>query len=126
MSANPYQEYKKQAVMTMTPGEMIIKLYDECLKMLNAGIIYIQEKNIEACNNSLKKAHQILNYMRSILNRDYELSNELAALYDYYVRRIITANIKKDIEPLEEIIPMIIDLRNSFYEADKQLRAAKK
>lgn len=122
MPVNPYQEYKKQAVLTMTQGEMVVKLYDECLKMLNAGILYIQEKNIEMCNNSLKKAHEILNYMSSILNRDYELSNELSALYDYYVRRIIAANTKKDIEPLEEIIPMITDLRNSFYEADKQLR----
>lgn len=122
MLANPYQEYKKQAVLTMTQGEMVVKLYDECLKMLNAGIVYIQDKNIEMCNKSLKKAHEILNYMSSILNRDYEISNELSALYEYYVRRIITANTKKDIEPLEEIIPMITDLRNSFYEADKQLR----
>jgi len=122
MLANPYQEYKKQAVLTMTQGEMVVKLYDECLKMLNAGIVYIQDKNIEMCNKSLKKAHEILNYMSSILNRDYEISNELSALYEYYVRQIITANTKKDIEPLEEIIPMITDLRNSFYEADKQLR----
>ncbi len=122
MLANPYQEYKKQAVLTMTQGEMVVKLYDECLKMLNAGIVYIQDNNIELCNKSLKKAHEILNYMSSILNRDYELSNELSALYEYYVRRIITANTKKDIEPLEEIIPMITDLRNSFHEADKQLR----
>ncbi|HHX56970.1 MAG TPA: flagellar export chaperone FliS [Clostridiales bacterium] len=122
MLANPYQEYKKQAVLTMTQGEMVVKLYDECLKMLNAGIVYIQDKNIEMCNKSLKKAHEILNYMSSILNRDYEISNELSALYEYYVRQIITANTKKDIEPLEEIIPMITDLRNSFHEADKQLR----
>ena len=122
MLANPYQEYKKQAVLTMTQGEMVVKLYDECLKMLNAGIVYIQDKNIEMCNKSLKKAHEILNYMSSILNRDYEISNELSALYEYYVRQIITANTKKDIEPLKEIIPMITDLRNSFHEADKQLR----
>ena len=65
MLANPYQEYKKQAVLTMTQGEMVVKLYDECLKMLNAGIVYIQDKNIEMCNKSLKKAHEILNYMSS-------------------------------------------------------------
>lgn len=122
MSPNAYQEYKKQSVLTMTQGEAIVKLYDECIRMLNAGVMYINEKKIEETNKSLKKAHQILNYMRSILNSEYEISANLDALYDYYVRRIITANIKKDTAPLEEIIPMITDLRESFHEADKSLR----
>lgn len=122
MSPNAYQEYKKQSVLTMTQGEAIVKLYDECIRMLNAGVMYINEKNIEGTNKVLKKAHQILNYMRSILNWDYEITANLDALYDYYVRRIITANIKKDTAPLEEIIPMITDLRESFHEADKSLR----
>lgn len=122
MSVNPYEEYKKQSVLTMTQGEIVVKLFDECIKMLNEGIMFINESNIEMTNNSLKKAHKILNYMRSVLNSDYELSSDLAALYDYYVRRIITANIRKDIEPLNEIIPMITDLRNSFSQAEKNLR----
>lgn len=119
---NPYQEYKKQAVMTMTEGEAVVKLFDECIRMIHIGIQYINEKNIEKTNQTLKKAHAILNYLRSILNMDYEISHNLSLLYDFYVRKIINANIKKDAKELEEILPMIMDLRNSFFEAEKLVK----
>jgi flagellar protein FliS len=122
MSGNPYEQYQKQAVMTMTQGEVVVKLFDECLKQLNAGKHYIQEKNIEMANNCLKKAHQILSCLRLNLNMKYEISENLSSLYDYYIQRIITANIKKDVAPIDEVFPMITDLRNSFFEAEKLVR----
>ena len=36
MGQNPYQKYQQQSIMTMTQGEMLIKLYDEVNKQLNA------------------------------------------------------------------------------------------
>ena len=41
MPVNPYQKYQQQSVMTMTPGEMLLKLYDEVITQLNAVWIRI-------------------------------------------------------------------------------------
>jgi len=37
MVQNPYQKYQQQSVMTMTPGEMLLKLYDGTITQLNAA-----------------------------------------------------------------------------------------
>lgn len=120
---NPYQEYKKQSVMTMTPGDMIVKLYDECIADLRLALIYMEENKIEERFSSLKKAREIISYLREILNMDIELSNNLFALYDYFIAQILDANVHSKKEPVQEVIGMLADLRNGFYEAEKSLRA---
>jgi len=117
-----YQEYKKQSVMTMTPADMLIKLYDECLAMLQLGVMYMDENNIEQRFESLKKAREILCYLREILNMDYEISQNLFALYEYYITQIVDANTHVKKEPILEVIEMLTELRDSFVEADKMTR----
>ncbi|MBQ8569289.1 MAG: flagellar protein FliS, partial [Oscillospiraceae bacterium] len=46
----------------------------------------------------------------------------LAALYQYFRERLVQANVKKDPEILKEILPMITDLRDAFFEANKLVK----
>lgn len=119
MPVNQYEKYKKQSVMTMTPGEMLVRLYEEVVKQLSAAEMYLNEKNYEKSNQALQKAQKILNHLRTTLNFKYEISNNLSALYDFFLQRVIKANIKKDPEPLKDIIPMISELRETFMEAER-------
>lgn len=120
MQRNPYQAYQQQSVMTMTQGEMLLKLYDETIKQLSAAEIYMGEGSIEKTNLALQKAQKILNHLRATLDFQYDISNQLAALYDYFVRQIVSANIKKDVKLIQEILPMVSDLRDTFAQAAKQ------
>lgn len=117
--ANPYQKYQEQAVMTMTQGELLVKLFETCSKRLNAGVYYIEQKDFEQANINLQKAQKILNHLSATLNFDYEISGNLYSLYDYFVRQIVKGNIRKDVEPIKEVIPMIDTLGATFKEADK-------
>lgn len=119
---NPYERYKQQSVMTMTQGEMLTKLYDEIVKQLTGGSICIENKDIVGTNQALQKAQKILNHLKFTLNYDYPISGNLCALYDYFIERIVAANIHKDTAPLEEVIPMVEELRDTFVQADKQAR----
>ena len=60
MPVNPYQRYQQQSVMTMTPGEMLLKLYDEVITQLTAVRQFNEEKDYEKSNASLKKAQRII------------------------------------------------------------------
>ncbi len=42
---NPYSEYKKQSVTTMTPVEVVIKLYSEIERQLAIGMDFVEKKN---------------------------------------------------------------------------------
>jgi flagellar biosynthetic protein FliS len=84
---NPYSTYKKQSVTTMTPIEMVIKLYGECERQLNRAILFIKEKNYAQAHNSLDASAEIVNALRSVLNMEAgEISNNLDSLYEFFLR----------------------------------------
>ena len=120
MPVNPYQRYQQQSVMTMTPGEMLLKLYDEVITQLTAVRQFNEEKDYEKSNASLKKAQRIIRYLDQTLDPQYEISGSLSALYDYFIRRLVDANLHKDNAPIDEVLPMISDLRDTFAQAAKQ------
>lgn len=118
-AVNPYEEYKKQAIMTATPGELVVKLFRGCSKRLNLAVMYMEENNTEMAEESLYKAQRIVNYLNASLDRKIPISNELHALYDYFIRMIVKAKIKMSPDVVKEIIPMIDGLGDSFQEAER-------
>lgn len=124
MPVNPYQRYQQQSVMTMTPGEMLLKLYDEVITQLTAVRQFNEEKDYEKSNASLKKAQRIIRYLDQTLDPQYEISGSLSALYDYFIRRLVEANLHKDNGPIDEVLPMVAELRDTFAQADKASRTA--
>ena len=123
MPVNPYQQYQRQSVMTMTQGEMLTKLYEEVIKQMSGAKICLTEKDLSGVNNALQKAQRILFYLKSTLDFKYEISGNLDALYDFFIERTVQANLKKDAAMLDEIIPMIEDLRDTFVQADRNARS---
>ncbi len=122
MNTSAYAQYKQQSIVTLTPGEMIVKLYDEAIKRCNFSVKYIEDNDFEAANLSLKKAQDIIFYLKSALNTGYEVSQNLSQLYDYAKAQLVEANIKKDAAPIHNVIPMLKELREAFEEAEKATR----
>ena len=121
---NPYQAYQQQAVMTMTPGDMLTALYDGLLKQLNLAQAGFASRDYAAVNRSLQKAQLILPHLQGSLNFQYEISNSLNALYEYFDHVTVQANVKKEPGGLDEVIQMIGDLRETYIQAAKQTRTA--
>ncbi len=122
MMTNPYQAYKQQSVMTMTPGQMLVLVFDELIKQLSFSRLAFEKNDIQEINRSLQKSQHILNELKASLNFEYDISNNLNDIYNYFIRVIMNANIKKDSADLEDILQMVTELRDSFSEADKLAR----
>ncbi|WP_312643762.1 flagellar export chaperone FliS [Hydrogenoanaerobacterium sp.] len=119
---NPYEKYKEQSIMTMTQGEMVVRLYEEVINQLSRAIICIGEKDIEGSNISLQKSQRIINYLKSTLNYNYEVSGNLSNLYDFFNEQIIKSNIKKDVQPIDQILPLISELKDTFAQGERLSR----
>lgn len=119
---NPYQDYQKQAIETMTGGEMIVALYDGAIKNLNLALVHIDQRDINHSHQSLVKAQDIIRYLDCTLNDDMEMSANLHQLYDFFINELVQANMKKDKQRIEPLIPMIKELRDAFHQADKLTR----
>ena len=121
---NAYSAYKKQSLTTLTPMEIVVKLYDEAERQMNRAIFYIGEKNYESSNNCLKKTQDIVNALRSVLDMDIPISKNLDSLYEFFNRQLIEANVKKDDEIIKELLPMFADLKDAFSQIANAPKAA--
>ncbi len=113
-SAYKRSAYKKQSITTMTPMEIVVKLYIEIERQLNRAVHFIDTHDYYAANQALNKSEQIINSLRSVLDMKIDISHNLDSLYQYFVRQITTANLKKDKAIIQEILPMIGELRDAF------------
>lgn len=111
---NPYSAYKKQAVTTMTPMEIVLKLYSETERELNRAVMFIDQKDFEKANKSLTKSGDLINALRSVLDMKLPIGQNLDSLYSFFERQIVAANMKKDKEIIESILPMIGELKDAF------------
>ena len=109
--SNPYSAYKKQSVSTMTPVEVVIKLYSETERQLAIGVSAIESKDIKKAHEALMKAQELIGALRGSLDKDVPISKNLDQLYDFFQRSAANANLNKE---LKKIIPMIADLRDAF------------
>lgn len=112
---NPYSAYKKSSVSTMTPVEVVIKLYAEIERQLAIAISCIEEKKDNGkANEAFLKAQECITALREALDMSIPISNNLEQLYVFFYKEMIKANIHKDCTEIKKIIPMIADLRDAF------------
>ncbi|MBE5985809.1 MAG: flagellar export chaperone FliS [Paenibacillaceae bacterium] len=119
MAANGYQHYKEQTVNTMTPGEMLNLLYDELLKRLTRSELALENKDYELFEQSIQRSMDIVTYLKDTLNFQYEISNELKRLYDFFIYELVRIKAGRNSAIIAEIRPLIMDLRDSFREAQR-------
>lgn len=119
MAVNGYQHYKEQTVNTMTPGEMLNLLYDELLKRLTRSELALENKDYELFEQSIQRSVDIVTYLKDTLNFQYEISNELKRLYDFFLYELVRIKAGRNTAVIGEIRPLIMDLRDSFREAQR-------
>lgn len=104
-------------IMLSSPEKLLLMLVDGLSRFVKTAKIAIKEKDTVKVNENLIKAQDIVVELASSLNMDYEISENLSRLYDFVYQRLIDANIKKDIKIIEEIEPIIEELKNTWHEA---------
>jgi flagellar protein FliS len=115
--------YQTQSVLTASPGQLILMLYDGALRFLGHARDALQSpedtpRRIEIVNTHLLKAQNIIAELQACLNHDAggDYSANLDRLYDYYLRRLLEANLKKKVEPVIEVESLVRQLRDGWAE----------
>ncbi|MFZ5591474.1 MAG: flagellar export chaperone FliS [Bacillota bacterium] len=114
---NPYQQYRQNAVNSAAPGELTLMLYNGAIKFLHQAREAIAAKDVPGAHEALVRAQEIIQYLFDTLDMQYEIAGNLAALYDFILRQLRQANIKKDVGPVEEVLPLLEDLRDTWGKA---------
>ncbi len=115
MSANAYQVYRKTQVSTASQGELLIMLFDGAIKFAGQAKELIEQRNYEAANEKLIRTQDIVHELISSLNLDTgEIAQSLYQLYRYMYDRLVEANLQKKTDPLQEVLHMLAELRDTW------------
>ena len=124
VNTQAYLQYQKTSIETMSPGKLLLMLFDGAIKDLNRAKEAIDNKDINKAHNELVKVQDIITELMTTLKMDYEISNSLMSLYDYYLQQLVEANMKKDKTIIDEVLDFFVQMRDSWDQAIKQIAAS--
>jgi flagellar protein FliS len=113
---NAYAAYNKSKVLTASPAELTLMLYDGAIKFANIAIVAIEKNDIEKAHNNIMKTERIIIEFQSTLDHKYPVSKDFDAVYTYLIQRLRDANLKKDPEILEEVLKHLRTMRDAWKE----------
>ncbi|MBA4137979.1 MAG: flagellar export chaperone FliS [Opitutus sp.] len=124
MVAQDYaRTYRANSVLTASPGQLVLMLYDGALRCLAISRDAFSRppedvRRIEVINTQLIKAQNILRELQGTLNHDAggEFAKTMERLYDYYLRRLTEANLRKQVEPVIEVERLLREVRDAWAE----------
>jgi flagellar secretion chaperone FliS len=122
MTAQGYaRTYRSNAVLTASPGQLVLMLYDGALKALALARAAFEQppedvRRIETINRQLLKAQAIVIELQSGLNLEAggEFARTMNQLYDYHNRRLLEGNLRKQVEPVIEVEGLLRELRDAW------------
>ena len=121
---NPYEEYQRNKIMTASPAEVTLMLYEGAIKFCNIAIMAIEQNDIEKAHTNIMKTQRIIEEFRNTLDRKYKVAEDFDRIYVYVLRRLFEANISKDKEILEEVNTHLRSLRDTWKEVMKRCNKA--
>lgn len=113
---NPFAEYTQNKILTASPAEVTLMLYEGAIKFCNIAITAIEQGQIEKAHTNIVKTQRIIEEFRNTLDHKYPVAEDFDRIYVYLLQRLLQANIKKDAAILEEVNTHLRSVRDTWKE----------
>lgn len=122
MLATAANRYRQVQQHTLTPGELLLALYDGLFRFLNGAKVCFENKQAPRGRELLSKAHAIISELYCALDykQNAELCANLASVYDFALSRITDANRAASPEMVAEVVRVMTPLREAWVQAVPQ------
>ncbi len=100
--------------MTANPVELVVMLYDGCIKQLKMSGLAMQDKNDAKMNECLDKAYLIVMELVNSLDLHFPIGQELLRIYDFILNELVTLSVTRDSAKLEGMLKILEDLRDAW------------
>ena len=116
-----YQGYKEQGINDLSPGELLLLLYDELVKRLIRADLALGKEDY-VFEASVDRSLEIIRYLDDTLDMQYPISRNLNRLYDYLSFELNRVKAGRNKTELDRVKGMAGELRDTFREAQKNVR----
>ncbi len=117
MTKNPFAKIQQNSILTASPEELTLMLYNGAIKFGNQAVIAIENGDVKTAHDKIIRVQDIVLEFIASLDHQYAVADDLELMYDYMHRRLIEANIQKDGAIVEEVISLLRDFRDTWKEA---------
>jgi flagellar protein FliS len=127
--AKPEVAYLQTRLKTATPEELTIITFDVLITSTTRAVAILKEPafSIQAVHNDLRRAQRAAALLMGSLR--FEIDNELAtnifSIYKYWHNELFLANMRKSPDVIEELLPQMKHLRQTWAEANRRYREEK-
>lgn len=111
-----YAQYQNNKIMTASPAELVLMLYEGAIKFCNIAITAIGSREVEKAHINIIKTQRIVDHLRITLDMRYPVAQDFERMYTYLSKRLVEANISKDAEILEEVNGHLRSIRDTWKE----------
>lgn len=119
MQIQQRNKYLQTSIQTATPAQLLIMLYDGAIRFCKSGIDAINNSDIEEANRCIRRTEDIITEFVITLDKTSPVAEGLIKMYDYMNFRLIEANTKKEVGPIEEVVELLTELRETWVQAAK-------
>lgn len=119
MIGNPYAKYQDSKILTASPAELTLMLYEGIIKFTNIGITAIENREFQKANLNIMKAERIVDHLSATLNDKYPVAKDFQNIYSCIMQALISGNMKKDVAELERALEYSRMIRDTWKEVMK-------
>ena len=113
---NAYNQYNNSKILTASPAELVLMLYDGAIKFCNIASVAIDNNDIEKAHINIVKTERIIDHLRITLDMKYPVAQDFERIYSYLSKRLVEANVTKDKAILEEVHGHLSAVRDTWKE----------
>jgi len=119
---NPYAAYIKSIDSIETKEELVVKVFEEILSLLNIAVYSIEEGDVKTKAESLMKVTDAIAVLQASLDMENggEIAQNLYKIYDFCLEELVKANLSNDKEKIRDIIEVITPIYEGFKEATEK------
>lgn len=120
---NMANAYKNQQIMTASPEELTLMLYNGAIRYTNESIMALEQGDIQKAHNANMRAQDIVREFMVTLDMKIEMSKTWLSLYDFIEHNLIQGNVHKDKHLLEDARGILVEMRDTWAAAVKKVKA---
>lgn len=125
-AANPYNIYKQNSVNTASQEQLLLMLVDGAVKYTKIARLAISEKNMQKAHDELVRVQDIFLELMVTMDKDAgSYMKDLYNVYEFIKSELAKANIKKDAQIIDNVLPLIEEVRDMWHEAYKAIKKSK-
>ena len=109
MQNNPYDKIKNNSIMTASPAELTLMLYE--------GAIKFNARDIGEAHRLIVRVQDIIDELRGTLNFEFPIAEQMDRMYEFISFTLVEANMEKNPAKVETALIFIREFRDTWKEA---------